>query len=74
MRRHMGLYEVCLIAYFLLWLIALVDAAIGQFSRWHFQLLWLLVIFLVPFGNLAYLLFGCRQVVSGGLGLLHKKK
>jgi len=69
----MSLYEVCLIAYFLLWLIAIIDAAIGKFSRWYVQLAWLFAIFLIPFGNLIYLLWGCRQVVSGGLGILHKK-
>jgi hypothetical protein len=69
----MGLYEIGLIIYLPLWLLALVDAAIGRFPRWYYQLAWLFVIFLVPFGNIAYLLFGCRQVVSGGVSLLHKR-
>jgi hypothetical protein len=69
----MGFYEIGLIVYVVLWLVAVIDAAIGKFSRWYHQLAWLLVIFLVPFGNLAYLLFGCRQVVSGGIRRLRGK-
>jgi amino acid transporter len=70
----MGIYEIGLLIYLSLWLLALFDAAIGRFSHWYYQLIWLIVIFLVPFGNLAYLLFGCRQVVDGGLRILHKQR
>lgn len=69
----MGIYEVGLIIYLLLWLLALVDIAIVKFSHWQYQFAWMLVIFLVPFGNLAYLFFGCRKVVSGGISILHKR-
>lgn len=70
----MGIYEVLLVIYLPLWLIAVIDAAIGKFPRWYYGLLWLLVIFIVPPGAIVYLLFGTRQVIHGGLRLLHRKQ
>lgn len=68
----MGLYEILIIIYLLLWLLAFIDVAIAKFPRWYYQLIWLLVIFLIPGGSIIYLLFGCRQVAHGGLRLLHR--
>lgn len=68
----MGLRELLIVIYLPLWLLAFIDVAIARFPRWHYQLAWLLVIFLIPVGNIIYLLFGCRQVTRGGLRLLHR--
>jgi hypothetical protein len=68
----MGLYEILIIIYLVFWLLAFMDVAIAKFPRWYYQLIWLLVIFLIPGGSIIYLLFGCRQVTHGGLRLLHR--
>ncbi len=70
----MGVYELALVIYVLLWLLALVDAAMGRFSHWYDQLIWLLVIFLVPLGSLVYLWFGRRKVARGGINMLRKRQ
>ena len=70
----MGFPEALAVGYLLLWLIAVTDAAISKFTRVYYGFVWLLVIFIVPFANIAYLLFGTRQVVSGGLRLLHRRE
>jgi Phospholipase_D-nuclease N-terminal len=70
----MGIFEILILIYLPFWLIAVIDATIGKFPRWYQQLGWLLVLFLVPLGNIAYLLFGCRQVAHGGLRLLRRER
>ena len=69
----MGFFEVLIVIYLPFWILAVIDATIGKFPRWYHQLGWLLVIFLVPFGPIAYLLFGCRQVTHGGLRILRRR-
>lgn len=69
----MGIYELALVIYILIWLLALVDAAISRFSRWQYQLGWLLAIFLIPFGNFAYLWFGSHKIDRGVIKTLRKR-
>jgi|GEM_PF-6365219 hypothetical protein len=71
----MGLYEIAVVAALLyapLWIVSLVDALAGRFSTRAYQLAWVVVVAFVPLGCIAYLIFGRRNVVSGGLGFLHR--
>ena len=57
----MGLAEVGIILYVLLWIIALVDIMRSKFIKRRYELMWLLVIFLVPFGVIVYFAFGKKH-------------
>lgn len=51
----MGLAEVGIILYVLLWIIALVDIMRSKFIKRRYELMWLLIVFLVPFGVMSIL-------------------
>jgi hypothetical protein len=68
-----SLFEVFLIVYLPVWLLAVADATIAKFDRWHHQFGWLLAMFLVPGAPVAYLLFGVNRTTSGGFGFLRRK-
>ena len=57
----MGLTEVGIILYVLLWIIALVDIMRSKFIKRRYELMWLLIIFLVPFGVIVYFAFGKKH-------------
>lgn len=57
----MGLAEVGIILYVLLWIIALVDIMRSKFIKRRYKLMWLLIVFLVPFGVIVYFVFGKRH-------------
>jgi len=71
----MSLPEVLLVIYLPIWVLSVIDATIAKFPHWYHQLGWLLAIFLVPgVGAIAYLLFGCRQATTGGIGCLRRAR
>lgn len=72
-KTAMGLYEIGVSLGLLFWLVALIDIAIGKFTRWYYQLGWLFAMFVMPFSCFVYLFFGRQQVVRGGLGMLRGK-
>ena len=57
----MGLAELGIILYVLLWIIALVDIMRSKFIKRRYELMWLLIVFLVPFGVIAYFIIGQKQ-------------
>lgn len=60
----MGIYELGIIIYVILWIIALVNIMRSKFKRWYYELMWLIIIFLVPFGVIAYFLIGGKQKIA----------
>jgi hypothetical protein len=70
----MSIFEILLIIYLPLWLLAVIDATIAKFDHWYYQFGWLLSFFLVPGAPVAYLLFGVNQTTSGGFGFLRRRR
>lgn len=66
----MGLAEVGIILYVLLWIIALVDIMRSKFIKRRYELMWLLIVFLVPFGVIAYFAFGGKQKMKKAMLIL----
>jgi uncharacterized membrane protein len=56
----LGIAELGAVIYVILWIVALVDILRSKFTKHWYTLLWLLVIFLIPFGIIAYFIFGRR--------------
>jgi hypothetical protein len=67
-----SLFEVLLIVYLPVWLLAVIDATIAKFDRWYVQFGWLLAMFLVPGAPVAYLLFGVNRTTGGGFAFLRR--
>lgn len=65
-----GLAEIGIIVYVILWIIALVDIMKSRFKKNLYELLWLIIIFLVPFGVIAYFIFGGRQKMKKAMLML----
>lgn len=59
-----GIAELGIIIYVILWLVALVDILRSGFIKQRYAFIWLLVIFLIPFGIIAYYIFGPKQKVA----------
>ena len=57
----MGLAEVGIVIYLILWIAALVDIMKSKFTKHWYAFLWLLAIFIVPFAVIAYFIFGPKQ-------------
>lgn len=62
----MSFYELGIIIYVILWIIALVNIMRSKFKKWYYELMWLIIIFLVPFGVIAYFLIGAKQKIAKG--------
>jgi len=57
-----GIYEIGVLVYAVLWIVALVDIIRSKFKKNFYQLIWLCAIFLAPgIGVLAYSLFASRH-------------
>lgn len=57
----MGIYEIGVLVYAVLWILALVDIIRSKFKKNFYELMWLCAIFLMPgIGVLAYFLFASR--------------
>lgn len=56
-----GLAEIGIIIYLILWIIALVDIMRSKFKKNLYELMWLIIIFLVPFGVIVFFLIGRKQ-------------
>ena len=67
---NIGIAEIGIIVYVILWIIALVDIMRSKFKRWYYELMWLIIIFLVPFGVIAYFIFGGRQKMKKAMLIL----
>lgn len=61
-----GLAEIGIIIYVILWIIALIDIMRSKFKKNLYELMWLIIIFLVPFGVIAYFLIGGKQKIAKG--------
>lgn len=58
----MGIYEIGVLVYAALWIMALVDIIRSKFKKNLCELMWLCAIFLVPgIGVLAYFIFASRH-------------
>lgn len=60
----MGLAEVGIILYVLLWIIAFIDIMRSKFIKRRYELMWLLIVFLVPFGVIAHFGFGKKYKIG----------
>lgn len=59
----LGIAELGIVIYLILWIVALVDIMRSKFIKHRYVLLWLLVIFLIPFGVIVYFIFGPKQKI-----------
>lgn len=59
-----GIAELGITIYIILWIVALVDVLRSKFIKHRYAFLWLLIIFLIPFGVIAYFIFGPKQKVG----------
>jgi uncharacterized membrane protein len=59
-----GLAEIGIIIYVILWIIALVDIMRSRFKKNIYEIMWLIIIFLVPFGVIAYFAIGRKQQIA----------
>ena len=58
----MGIYEIGVLVYAALWIMALVDIIRSKFKKNLYELMWLCAIFLVPgIDMLAYFFFSARH-------------
>lgn len=58
--ENIGILELGIIIYILLWIVALIDVIRSNFIKYWYTFLWLLIIFLVPFGVIPYCIFSRR--------------
>ena len=60
----MGIYEIGIFIYAVLWIVALIDIIRSKFKKNLYELIWLCAIFLVPGGVLTYFLLAPRHKLA----------